>query len=273
MLLMAYGLWLVVCGLWLVAGERGNGKNCLLFVLCRCSGIKTSGAIHMDAQTLCVKDGACYGENGVMVEIFYIGGSPCSGKSTIAEMLVQKYGFQYYKQDDHLHEYIDKGAREGHELFQKVSHMSTEEMWMRDPFEQYHEERALYEMMLGYSLSDISALSHGQDKAIIAEGAGFMPGLAEKMGTRKTNYICITPTKEFQINAYSQRAWISHYLSDCADKDKAFRNWMERDAIFAQAVMREAVTLGYESLVVNGEKSIEENFVIVEKTFALSCSC
>ena len=68
-----------------------------------------------------------------MAEIYYIGGSPCSGKSTIAERLVEKYGFQYYKQDDHLEEYMKRGASEGHGLFKKVSLRTVEEMWMRDP--------------------------------------------------------------------------------------------------------------------------------------------
>jgi len=63
-----------------------------------------------------------------MSDIYYIGGAPCCGKSSIAEMLVQKYGFQYYKQDDYLDEYISRGASEGHELFQKVASMSMEEM-------------------------------------------------------------------------------------------------------------------------------------------------
>ena len=33
------------------------------------------------------------------MEIYYIGGSPCSGKSTVAEALAQQYGLAYFKAD------------------------------------------------------------------------------------------------------------------------------------------------------------------------------
>jgi len=37
---------------------------------------------------------------------YYIGGSPCSGKSTIAEIAAEKYGLFYFKVDDFLEKYI-----------------------------------------------------------------------------------------------------------------------------------------------------------------------
>ena len=37
----------------------------------------------------------------VFSKAYVLGGSPCSGKSTIAEMLVAEFGFQYYRADDH----------------------------------------------------------------------------------------------------------------------------------------------------------------------------
>ncbi len=202
-----------------------------------------------------------------MSEIYYIGGSPCSGKSSIAEMLVQKYSFQYFKQDDFLDEYMKKGASEEHDLFKKVLLMSMEEMWMRDPSEQCHEEISLYEIMLAYSMNNISAFS--QDKPIIAEGAGFLPHLVKSMNVDKSHYICIVPTKEFQVSAYSKREWIVHYLSDCSDKDRAFANWMDRDALLAEKVLKDAKNLDYQHLIVDGTSGIDENFAFVEKVFRL----
>lgn len=37
--------------------------------------------------------------------VYILGGSPCSGKSTIAGMLQKEYGFYYYKVDDDLETY------------------------------------------------------------------------------------------------------------------------------------------------------------------------
>ena len=41
-----------------------------------------------------------------MKEIYYMGGSPCSGKSTAAEILAERYGLYYFKVDDYLEKYI-----------------------------------------------------------------------------------------------------------------------------------------------------------------------
>ena len=202
-----------------------------------------------------------------MTEIYYIGGSPCSGKSTVAEMLVEKYGFQYFRQDDFLQEYIDRGAGEGRELFQQVSRLSMDEMWMRDPMAQCTEEIALYETMFSYSIDAILTLS--QKGAVLAEGAGFMPRFVKGIHVDKSRYICMVPTKKFQVTAYAKRTWVSGYLSVCKDPNKAFENWMERDAVFAKTVRREAEDLGYPILMVDGASSIEENLAAVERAFQL----
>ena len=42
-----------------------------------------------------------------MRQTYYIGGSPCCGKSTVAEMIAKKYNFEYLKVDDLLEVYIN----------------------------------------------------------------------------------------------------------------------------------------------------------------------
>lgn len=46
-----------------------------------------------------------------MSDIYYIGGSPSSGKSTVAEIIADKFGFHYYKVDDYLESFTIKGAK------------------------------------------------------------------------------------------------------------------------------------------------------------------
>lgn len=38
----------------------------------------------------------------ILDNIYWIGGSPCAGKTSISEMLVEKYGFTLYRCDDYL---------------------------------------------------------------------------------------------------------------------------------------------------------------------------
>ena len=46
-----------------------------------------------------------------MTNIYFIGGSPCSGKSTVAEILAEKYDLYYFKVDDFLEEYTKMAPR------------------------------------------------------------------------------------------------------------------------------------------------------------------
>lgn len=43
------------------------------------------------------------------MNIYYIGGSSCAGKSSVAEIFSQKYGLYYFKVDD----YLARDARSG----------------------------------------------------------------------------------------------------------------------------------------------------------------
>lgn len=202
-----------------------------------------------------------------MNKIYYLGGSPCSGKSTVAELLAVKYNFLYFKLDERLNEYIEKGKLQDKTYIKRYFSMSPDEIWLRAPAEQNREEMNIYHEIFEYAVSDIKNLS--EDKPVIAEGAGFLPELMKKIGVTENEYICITPTKDFQYEKYSQRTWIHDILKDCSDKKLAFENWMERDALFALEVNAKAEELGYHTIIVDGKSSIEGNFMLTEKIFNL----
>lgn len=203
-----------------------------------------------------------------MRQIYYIGGSPCCGKSTIAEMIAKKYQFQYFKVDDFLETYITKGAKLGKPSLSKIAGMSLDEIWLRDPVVQSFEEIEIYQEIFEFVLEDLNNLSNKMP--IISEGAAFLPKLMNDIGVRKSNYICVVPTNEFQYDKYSQRSWVMNYLEGCSNKKLAFENWMNRDYLFASSVLKDASQLEYPTLIVDGMKSIDENFKAVEKAFNLS---
>jgi len=202
-----------------------------------------------------------------MREIYYIGGSPCSGKSTIAEVLAAEYSFDYYKLDDYLDPHMKLAALEGKPHSLVALALDFEQMWMRDPQLQADEELAIYEEMLPYALRDISEMEG--DVPIIAEGAGFTPDLMAGLDVKTTRYICIVPTEVFQREMYAQRTWIGQFLAGCKDPDAAFDNWMSRDALFARDVLHQAQKYGYQSIVVDGRQSIKENCIAVANSFML----
>lgn len=202
-----------------------------------------------------------------MREIYYIGGSPCSGKSTVAEMIVEKYGFQYFKVDDYLKDYIARGARAGKPLLSQYAEMTLDEIWLREPEVQNDEELKMYREMFEFVSADLHAV--GGEKPVVTEGAAYLPALMDETGVGKSNYVCVVPTRAFQYEHYSQRPWVADYLEGCGDTELAFENWMLRDYLFADAVLRDAERLGYAALVVDGTRPIADTFKAIETVFRL----
>ena len=200
--------------------------------------------------------------------VYYIGGSPCSGKSTAAEALAKKYGLRYFKVDDHLDRYMQMGAQDQKASCLKAAAMTPDEIWMRDPVIQCEEDLMIYKEIFPYILHDLDELGSGN--GIITEGAAFLPILAKKLAIPAERYLSITPTKEFQIFHYSKREWVPYILAACSDKAKAFENWMERDALFAEAVRQQCEELGYLSIVNNGKQPIDTLIDQVAMHFGLT---
>ena len=196
------------------------------------------------------------------MEVYFIGGSPCSGKSTVAETLSELHGMAYFKADDFLDEFITRGAASGLPVCQHIRRMSAEETWMRPPQVQCREELDYYHEIFPFVMEKLAALSAPR---IIAEGAAFLPCLM----TDAVHYIVITPSREFQISRYSQRPWVPHVLRDCSNKEQAFANWMERDALFAEEIRRQCAQLGLPHLLTDGSISPEARLAQVAAHFRL----
>ena len=190
-----------------------------------------------------------------MIKTYYIGGSPCSGKSTIAEILSEKYSLYYFKVDDFLDKYIKIGAERGYTICKKQDSLSAEQIWMREPMIQCKEELLVYKEIFGFIMDDLKQIGC---KGIVTEGAAYLPELMKQINVPYDRYLSIVPTKEFQVTHYRQREWVPYILEGCSDKEKAFCNWMDRDHLFAKEVQRQCERENYFSIVNDGNIEIEE---------------
>lgn len=197
-------------------------------------------------------------------KIYIIGGSPCCGKSTIAERISADYGAYYFKVDDYLDEFIKLAAAKGLPVCSKVRYMSADAIWMRKPSEQCTEEFLIYNEI---SESVFKKLESIEADVIVAEGAAFTPDVMKDAGER--GYICMVPTPDFQISHYKMREWIKYILKDCADKETAFDNWMQRDVLFAGQVKAECEAMGVPCIVVDGTQPVDEVYESVKQKLGL----
>ena len=199
------------------------------------------------------------------MNIYYIGGSPCSGKSTIAQALAERFSLRYFRVDDRLDAYLARAAAERLPICKSLAAMTPDENWLRDPEEQCRTELLFYEETVDYLMADVEALD---DNAII-EGAACMPCLMPWLNVPPERYIAIVPEAEFQLMHYRKRPWVKNVLAGCSDRELAFARWMKRDMLFAEEILRQAEENGFRAIVNDGSRSIEEMIGLVAAHFAL----
>ena len=206
--------------------------------------------------------------NNIINNTYFIGGSPCSGKSTTAEILSNKYDLKYYKIDDYEFAHLERAEKEKHPTMFKYKQMNWDEIWMRDPKLQANEEFQFYRERFEFVLDGLK--KYNENDKIITEGAALLPELLNELNIDKNRISYMIPEKEFQIKHYTKRTFKDHILKECSQPKKAFENWMERDHIFAQKVKGQAKKFGYDLLEIDGSNTIESNLNIIENHFNLT---
>lgn len=133
-------------------------------------------------------------------------------------------------------------------------------------FCQKDEEWRFYEEIFPYVKSYLIK----KDRPLLVEGAGLLPHLVKELEWLASSYLCLTPTADFQKKHYRQREWVSYVLEGTTNPEQAFENWMQRDILFAQMVRKEAMRLGYSSLMTDGSQSETQTAEEIARLLKLS---
>jgi len=94
--------------------------------------------------------------------------------------------------------------------------------------------------------------------------------LIKPYGVDPRHVIYIVPTKEFQVHHYQLRPWVQIILNECEDPRQAFDNWMMRDHLFGQEILRQARACNYQTIVVDGKLGVDEQFEKVRNHLGLA---
>ena len=82
--------------------------------------------------------------------LYMIGGSPCSGKSTIASLLARQYQLLHIKLDDLVEEMMSQASADSQPICLLRKDRNPEQIWMRKPEEMADEEWCFYEEIFPY---------------------------------------------------------------------------------------------------------------------------
>jgi hypothetical protein len=204
--------------------------------------------------------------------VYWIGGSPCAGKTTLARRLVNEYNFTYYKCDDCYDDHMSRSTPDQHPAMFKIRDLTWNQVWSSQfcsiPVgQQILEVIKVYQEQFQLILEDL--LNLPKTSSILVEGAALLPDLVAPLLHKPHQAIWFVPSGEFQIQHYSNREWIYNILNQYDDTELAFSNWMKRDAGFAQWVINNAGQLGLRTITVDGSLSIDHNYEILAEQFKL----
>lgn len=185
------------------------------------------------------------GEHG---QRWWLGGSACAGKTSVARLLAERHGFTVYSLDDEFPRHRARASAILHPGFCALMDLPPEELWARPAAEQAQALLAFHRDQLALALEDLgdlTALGH----PVLAEGVGILPELLPP-GARAA-FLIADPL--WRRAAYPRRGeWVRDLLARHPDPDAAFERWMERDDRVALHVAREAERRGFPCLVIGG---------------------
>jgi hypothetical protein len=198
-----------------------------------------------------------------LAHVYWIGGSPCSGKSSIVAWLAQRHPFTTYNCDDAFGAHGTRATPEAQPALYRVTRMAWDEIWMRPPEVLLADVIAVLGEEFPMVLDDLLALPG--KSPVVAEGAALMPSLVHDLLLDPGCAIWIVPSEGFQRAVYPKRgAWVEDILDQCTEPEQAFQNWMDRDASFARRVKEEARARGLAVIEADGQRTIEQMARLVE---------
>ena len=199
---------------------------------------------------------------------YVLGGSPCSGKSTVAARLAAQYGLQSYKVDDYQEAHMARCRPQAQPVMCRYGALSWDDIWMQPVAQQVDDEFAFYRERFAFILQDLAQMDPA--RPALLEGVALLPALMRQCGVDPTRVLYMVPTASFQLHHYGQRPWIHDILAQCDDPAQAFANWMARDQQFGREVLRQARACGFPTMVVDGGRSLDVTTAGVASMFGLA---
>jgi hypothetical protein len=200
--------------------------------------------------------------------VFWIGGFPCSGKSSIATVLSETYDFRVYHVDEAFEKHRQQVTSAKQPMLYKWADTPLSDLWMRPVSILLKETIACYGELFDLVLEDL--LSLPGRKPILVEGTSLLPERVDEVLSRRDQGIWLVPTERFQkVQHLGGGTWVEGVLRECDAPRQAFQNWMERDAAIARLVVEQAKGLGLACIEVDVRRTVDENARIVARHFGL----
>ena len=192
--------------------------------------------------------------------VYWIGGAPAAGKSTIARRIAARHGLRVYATDDAMADHARRSTSDHAPLLHRFMAMDMDERWVRRPPRTMLETFHWFEGE-GFDLIVEDLLRLPPGPGVIAEGFRLLPRLVAPLLSEPARAVWLLPTPGFRQAVVERRggsAW--GFLARTSDPDRALRNLLERDRMFADVLREETARLGLPAIDV-GAAIAEDDLV------------
>ncbi len=187
---------------------------------------------------------------------YWLGGSPCAGKSTVAGILARRYDLDVYRVDEAFEDHALRLDPVRQPALVRWLAASPNERWLRPVDDLVDDAIACYREHLGMVLEDVAA--RPGMRPLLIEGTALLPAEVAGVALGPERALWLLATPAFQRRHYRERAWAWDVVASSHDPERAFENWMERDTRFAVWVAAEVDACGLGRCTVDGDRTADE---------------
>ena len=203
-----------------------------------------------------------------LAHILWLGGSPCAGKSSIANLLADKSRLDVYHCDEAFADQRQMIDPDKQPMLHKWTTSTWNELWMQPVETLLSEAIACYREHFQFVVSDLLSLPASQP--ILVEGNCLLPDSVQPWLSCPEQAIWLVTSADFVRTHYPDRgSWVQDIVNQCIDPQQALQNWMDSEVLFANEVSEHVKNLGLTLLLVDGAQTIAKAADRVEAHFGL----
>jgi hypothetical protein len=199
--------------------------------------------------------------------IYWLSGSPCAGKTSVSTALAQRFDWNVYHCDEWEGQQRHRAESERHPYWFAYSRLTGDELWLMPVQQHIAVAQRAYDEQFALILEDLAMFLEVDSRPLLYDGYVSPQNLAPLITTKAQAFYLIA-TEAFQVQYYEQRPWIDAILAGISNREKAWKNWMKRDASIAGMLEDEVQIYKMPYLLVDGSITLAETIERVANHFS-----
>jgi adenylate kinase family enzyme len=198
--------------------------------------------------------------------VYWIGGAPDTGKSTVANIIAERHNAEVYHYDRTDLQHHEELAKTDPEV-RRFLDASMDERWLdARPDELAHRALKSFRDRFPLVIQDLAPML--SERPIIVEGFGFLPSLLQPLLPSADHAAFVIPSSKFKHESMLRRGKPS-FANQTRDAERTRRNLIDRDEILARQYQAEAERGSYLLITIDGAELPEQIVHQLEHHFKL----